>query len=141
MAKRWVGPTAGTLVRSGARYGAKYGPHAMLAWELAGTHVQAAARARLDELAARRRAFDHADGLRAGSVLRVVDHGLVVFVAYSGDEPVACYPQVAVPLDDLVRHADLDKRRTPQQHQERLLRSRARRAGARITRRAPRSRG
>jgi hypothetical protein len=118
--------------KNAAKYGVKYGPHAKVAWEVGGKHLQAAARAKLDELTLRRKAFDEADGTRDGSVLRVVEQGEPVFVVFSGDEPVAAYPRAERPLAEVVRRADLDKRVTVAEYHEQQLRARARRAGARV---------
>jgi hypothetical protein len=68
-------------------------------------------------------------------VLRVVDHGSAVFVVFSGDEPVASYPEVDRLLADLTERADLAKRVTPEQHRDRQLRARARRARSKALRR------
>ena len=84
--------------RNAAKYGVKYGPHAVAAWKIAGSQVEVAARQKMDEVSARRTAFDHADSVAGGSVLRVVDHGRALFVIFSHDEPVACYPEVQRPL-------------------------------------------
>ncbi len=121
----WVGP----VVKSAAKYGVKYGPHARVAWETGGKQVQAAVRIRMDEAALRRRAFDQAGSTLEGSVLRVVDHGDAVYVVFAGDEPVGSYPEVAQPLDVLVAKRDLSKRVTPEQHREQQVRERLRRAG------------
>jgi len=110
-----------------AKYGVRYGPHAVAAWKIAGPKVEAAARAKLDEVGARRTAFDHADSVAAGTVLRVVDAGHGIFVVFSGDEPVAAYPDGGRPLAELVARADLDKRVTPAEHRGRQLRNRLRR--------------
>jgi hypothetical protein len=118
--------------KNAAKYGVKYGPHAKVAWEVGGKHLQAAARAKLDELTLRRKAFDEADSTRDGSVLRVVEQGEPVFVVFSGDDPVAAYPRVQRPLAEVVRRADLDKRVTVAAYHEQQLRARARRAGARV---------
>jgi hypothetical protein len=118
--------------KNAAKYGVKYGPHAKVAWEVGGKHLQAAARVKLDELALRRKAFDEADGTLDGSVLRVVEQGDPVFVVFSGDEPVAAYPPVERPLADVVRRADLAKRVTVVEYREQRLRARARRAGDKV---------
>ncbi len=115
--------------KTAAKYGVRYGPHAVAAWKIAGPKVEAAARARLDEAGARRTAFDHADSVAAGSVLRVVEKGRGVFVVLSGDEPLAAYPEVERPLAELVARADLGKRVTPAEHRQRQLRARLRRGG------------
>lgn len=130
----------GPLAKSAAKYGAKYGPHAKVAWELGGKHLQAAARDRLDEMAVRRKAFDHASGTRAGSVLRVIDQDEVRYVVYSGDDPVAAYPKTDRPLAELVARADLAQRRTPEEHREQQVRARLRRAGATVRKAARRRR-
>lgn len=118
--------------KNAAKYGVKYGPHAKVAWEVGGKHLQAAARAKLDELALRRKAFDEADGTLDGSVLRVVEQGDPVFVVFAGDEPVASYPPVQRPLAEVVRRADLAKRVSVAAYREQQIRARARRAGAKV---------
>lgn len=120
--------------KNAAKYGVKYGPHAVAAWKIAGSQIEAAARHKMDEVTARRTAFDHADSVAGGSVLRVVDHGTALFVVLSHDEPVACYPEVQRPLVELVAKADLAKRVTPDEQRERRLRARARRAGQKVRR-------
>jgi len=126
----WMGPVA----KNAVKYGAKYGPHAKVAWEVGGKHLQSAARAKLDEIGWRRKAFDHAGVVEDGSVLRVLHEGDPVFVVFAGEEPLAAYPPVAVPLPDLVRRADLTKRASPEEFNERQLRARARRAGEMVRR-------
>jgi hypothetical protein len=132
----WIGPVA----KNAAKYGAKYGPHAKVAWEAGGKHLQAAARAKLDERSQRRKAFDQAEGLQDGSVLRVVVGGEPVFVVFSGDDLVASYPPVQKRLDEVVARADLAKRRTPEEFHEQQLRARARRAGEKAGEKARRAR-
>jgi hypothetical protein len=126
----WVGPVA----KNAAKYGAKYGPHAKVAWEVGGRHVQAAVRARLDEAALRRKAVAQAESTQDGSVLRVVDQGETFYVVFAGDEPVASYPASEKPLVELVQRRDLSKRRTPEEIHEQELRARVRRAGAKVKR-------
>lgn len=132
----WMRPVA----KKAATYGAKYGPHAVVIWNVAGEHVQAAARAKAAEIAERRKAFAEADSVVDGSVLRVVEHGTTVFVVFSGDEPVASYPDSTTPLDQLIARADLAKRVTPEQRRDRGAVNRARRA-ARTARRGRRGHG
>lgn len=131
----WLKPTAKKAAGYGAKYGAKYGPHAVVVWNIAGDHVQAAARAKAAEIAERRKAFQEADSVVDGSVLRVVDHGTVTFVVFSGEEPVASYPDSTKPLDELIAHADLARRMTPAQRRERRATNRARRAAGSVRRR------
>ncbi len=126
---------ASTAGRSAAKYGVKYGPHAVAAWKIAGSHVESAARHKVDDVSARRTAFDHADAVADGAVLRVVEHGRPVYVVLTGDVPVASYPEGERDLAALLATADLGKRVTPEEHRQRRLRSRARRAGTKALRR------
>ena len=145
----WVGPAA----RNAAKYGVKYGPQAKVAWDIGGKHVQAAARKQLDNVAARRKAFEQAELVKDGSVLKTIHQGTQIWVVFSADEPVAAYPSdptadptadpMATPpgLTELVSHADLSNRETPADHRAKQLRQRARRAREQMPKRAtgPRS--
>lgn len=128
----------GPIAKRAARTAARYGPHAVVVWNVAGEHVQAAARAKAAELAERRKAFDEADATAAGSVLRVVHRGTKYHVVFAGEKPISAYPMTDEPLAELVAHADLDKRVTPAQHRENSVRSRARRARGKVRRRPSR---
>ncbi|MEO5711668.1 MAG: hypothetical protein ABIQ59_17810 [Nocardioidaceae bacterium] len=126
----WVGPVA----RNAAKYGAKYGPHAKVAWEVGGKHVQAAVRARFDEAGLRRTAVAQAEGTQDGTVLRLVDQGETFYVVFAGEDPVASYPSTEKSLAELVAKKDLSKRRTPEAIHEQELRNRVRRAGGKVRR-------
>ena len=130
----WVGPAS----KRGATLAVKYGPHAMKAWDLFGDKVKEGARHKLDEMAARNLAFKDAEGRVDGSVLRVAQKGVPVFVVFAGEEPVAAYPESDQPLASLVDRVDLARRITPAQRRERQLRARALRAGKGVAQRAPR---
>lgn len=132
----WVGPAS----KRGATMAVKYGPHAMKAWDLFGDKVKEGARHKLDEMAARNLAFKDAEGRVEGSVLRVAQKGVPVFVVFAGEEPVAAYPETDQPLASLVDRVDLARRITPAQRRERQLRARALRAGKGVAQKAPRPR-
>jgi hypothetical protein len=133
----WVGPAS----KQGAKLAVKYGPHAMKAWDLFGDKAKELARQRLDEINARNLAFKDADGRVDGSVLRVSQKGVPVFVVFAGEEPVAAYPETdGQPLASLIDHVDLARRITPAQRRERQLRARAMRAGKGVAAKAPRRR-
>ena len=129
----WVGPAS----KQGAKLAVKYGPHAMKAWDLFGDKVKEASRNKLDEVAARNLAFKDADGRVDGSVLRVAQKSVPVFVVFAGEEPVAAYPETDQPLASLIDRVDLSRRITPAQRRERQLRARALRAGRGVAQRAP----
>jgi hypothetical protein len=130
----WVGPAS----KRGATLAVKYGPHAMKAWDLFGDKVKEGARQKLDEMAARNLAFKDAESRVSGSVLRVAQKGVPVFVVFAGEEPVAAYPETDQPLSSLVDRVDLSRRITPAQRRERQLRARALRAGKGVAGKAPR---
>lgn len=130
----WVGPTA----KSAAKYGVKYGPHVKVAWQVGGKRARSAATAKLEAVSARRKAFDQASVTTDGSVLRVVAHGEPVFVVFAQDDPIASYPEVETPLDQLIERADLSKRLTPEQRREQQLRTKVQRV-RKSTRRATRA--
>ena len=133
----WVGPAS----KRGATLAVKYGPHAMKAWDLFGDKVKEVSRNKLDEVSARNLAFKDAEGRVEGSVLRVAQKGVPVFVVFAGEEPVAAYPETDQPLSSLIDRVDLSRRITPAQRRERQLRARALRAGKGVAHRAPRRNG
>lgn len=119
----WVGPVA----KGAVKYGVKYGPQAKLAWDHGGKHAQEAAREKVRAISARRTAFEKAGTVVAGSVLKQIHSGKQVWVVFSGDEPVDVFPETAVDLTELVKHADLGARVTLEEHRARQPRRRARR--------------
>jgi hypothetical protein len=123
----WIGPAAKRAL--------KYGPYVQQAWKHAGRPAQEAAQRSVSSFLARRTALQHADTVVDGSVLPVMHAGARVWVVYSADTPVAVYPSVPAPLSDLVAHADLTKRITPDQaHEHEHLRELRRRAAGRVRR-------
>lgn len=119
-----------------AKLAAKYGPHVVAAAKVAGPAAKEAVETQRKRIENRRAAFDKARGLAGGSVLRQRDGDEVVFVVFTGDEPVAAYPEVSTPVADLVRSADLSQRMTPAEYDEAKIRKRAGRAARKITNRA-----
>lgn len=120
--------------KSVAMTAVKYGPAAKVAWDVVGDQVQESARERAVQARARGRAFRHASTVTAGSVLRVAPFGSVLYVVYSGDEPVACYPPVPQPLAEVVDRADLSRRVRPEDRPAARARARARSARRRLSR-------
>jgi len=117
----WVGPVAKGVVK----YGVKYGPQAKILWDNGGKHAQEAARERLRAMAARRTAFEKAETIVAGSVLKQIYSGKQVWVVFSGEEPVDAFPGTSIDLAELVKHADMSARVTPQEYRARQLRHHA----------------
>jgi hypothetical protein len=107
---------AARIAKRSATLAVKYGPQAKLAWDNGGRKAADAAAARVALARHRRHAFAEADTLKDGSVLRVAPAGVAAYVVFSGDEPVSAHPPLepgGPTLTDLVAHADLDKRLTP----------------------------
>ena len=120
--------TAPSNAVKAAKLAAKYGPHVAAAVKVAGPAVREQVETQRKRLANQHAAYDKAGTLADGSVLRQRDGNDVVWVVFAGDEPVAVYPQVATPIAELVRSADLSKRVTPAEHEAAKVRSRAGRA-------------
>jgi hypothetical protein len=95
------------------KFGAKYGPHILLAAMVLKVPATAYAQRTLASRRARRLALKEAATLADGSVLRVFHDGAPVWVVYSGEAPVSRSPEVPVPLATLVEHADLTQRVRP----------------------------
>lgn len=117
--------TASSNAAKAAKLAAKYGPHVAAAVKMAGPAVKESVETQRKRLESRHSAYDKAGTLADGSVLRQRDGDDVVWVVFTGDEPVAVYPQAATPIAELVRSADLSKRVTPAEHEAAKVRSRA----------------
>jgi hypothetical protein len=129
----WIGPAAKRAL--------KYGPYAAQAWKHLGKPTQAAVQKQASSWAARRTALQHADTVTNGSILGVMENGQRVWVVYSGDESVTAYPRTPTPIEQLVAHADLRRRVTPEQAREaQRMRQLRRRASSRARQIRPRRR-
>jgi hypothetical protein len=87
-----------------------YGPQAKIMWDKGGRQVVTAATKQARTVNLRRKAFAHAGGLIDGSVLKIAPTGTTMYVVFSGDQPLAAYPQQQLPYAVLLEHADLSKR-------------------------------
>jgi hypothetical protein len=115
-------------IKPAGKKAVKFGPQALLLWQHAGRPVTEAAQQVVTSRQGLRTALSHADTVRAGAILRVIDAGVTRWVVFSNGEPVACYPLTDTPLERLVEHADLAKSMTPDQFRARRAeRSRRRR--------------
>ena len=114
--------------RRAAKLAIKYGPQAKLVWDKVGKDTVEQARARRVIALDRRHAVDKARTLTDGWVLRQLDGERVVWVVFSGEEPITSYPDDGVDLGALLKGADLSKRLTPEEYDRRRARARAARA-------------
>ena len=103
------------VVIMSARQGVKYAPHIAAAVREVRGPATDYAKATLEATRQKRLALTKARSVRDGSLLLVLHGEQPVWVVYSGDVPVSEHPEVGVPLADLVAHADLDRRRTPEE--------------------------
>lgn len=110
----------------------KHGPKAKVAWDVAGKAGTEAVRRRQARAMNRRMAFAKAQTVSEGSVLRQLNGDQVVWVVYSGDEPITSYPTVVDDLRELTRHAKLTARITPEDHDRSRALERAKRAVRRV---------
>ena len=130
-------PGKGRAVGSIIKWGVKYGPHVVVLAQQAKEPAMAAAQKAIDRQKAKRRAVEHAETVRDGSVLKTFDprndSGDPIWVVFTGDEPIAAHPVTATPLAELVANSDLSTRVRPRDAPS--ARERARRAAARATHR------
>ena len=103
------------LVITGARQGVKYAPIiASVVREVRGPATDYA-KATMEATRQKRLALTKARSVRDGSLLLVRHGEQPVWVVYSGAGPVSDHPDVGIPLADLVAHADLERRRRPEE--------------------------
>ena len=103
------------LVITGARQGVKYAPIiASVVREVRGPATDYA-KATMEATRQKRLALTKARSVRDGSLLLVLHGEQPFWVVYSGDVPVSDHPDVGIPLADLVAHADLGRRRRPEE--------------------------
>ena len=104
------------MVIYGVKQGIKYSPAIAAAVRAGKGPALDYAKARLEAQRQKRLAVDEAQTLKDGSLLRVVRGEGVVWVVFSGDQPVSAHPAVEVPVAELVAHADLDLRHPPEHY-------------------------
>ena len=97
------------------RQGVKYTPVIAAVVKEARGPVTDYAKSHLEAARHKRLAVTKAASLKDGSVLPIVHGEQPVWVVYSGEQPVAQYPETGMPLADLVEHVDLGRRRPPEQ--------------------------
>ncbi len=107
----WIKPVGTKLV--------KYGPQAQLVWKHVAAPVTVAAGRTFAVQTARRTAVKHADTVIEGAILMAMHEGQTHWVVFSGGEPVAAYPPAPVPLPELIAHANVSKKMTPDQFRTR----------------------
>jgi hypothetical protein len=101
------------IAKTVIKYSIKYGPLVYEAVKHGREPAQRALQRAMARQGDRRRAFQHAETLVEGSVLRVFREGEPIWVVFSEDHPVAGYPAVEVELPVLLEHADLGQRVKP----------------------------
>ena len=120
---------------------AKYVPQAKMVWDTAGQAATEQVKLRRARSADRRRAVEKARTVVEGSVLRQIHGDQIIWVVYSGDEPITAYPLPDIELGELTRRARLSDRMTPEEYDESRARARAKRAAARARPRRGRAPG
>ncbi len=104
----------GKLVFTGVKQGVKYSPVIATVIREARGPATEFAKTRVEAARQRRLAVTKAASVQDGTVLPLLHGEQTVWVVYSGDEPVSEHPDIGVPLADLVAHADLARRRPPE---------------------------
>jgi len=106
----------------------KHGPKVKAAWEVGGKAATEQVKIQRARAANKKRAFEKARTVAEGTVLRQLQGEQVVWVVFAGDEPVASYPTVEADLAELVTHADLRQRQTPEDYDRSRAKARAKQA-------------
>jgi hypothetical protein len=122
--------TMSNLVPAGkkaAELAVKHAPKAVAAWKVGGKAAAEQVKIQRARAANKKRAFEKARTLVDGTVLRQLHGEQAVWVVFAGEAPVAAYPQVEVELLDLVKHAKLSERQTPDEYDESRAKARAKR--------------
>jgi len=105
----------GKVVVTGVRQGIKYSPAiAAVVRELRGPAADYA-KARVEAARQLRLAVTKAESVQDGTVLRLMHGEQTVWVVYSGEVPISAHPDIGVPLAELTDHANLDRRRRPEE--------------------------
>ena len=99
----------------GAKVGVKYAPVLVAVAKEAQGPATEYAKGKLETSRQKKLAVAKATSVVDGTLLRVPHGEVIVWVVFSGDRPVAEYPDVAVPPETLVADADLGKRRPPEE--------------------------
>lgn len=129
------------VAKNAGKLAAKYGPQAKVAWDTAGKAAAEQVKIRRVRAANRRRAVEKARTVVDGSVLRQLHGDQVIWVVYSGDEPITAYPLPDIELDELTKRAKLSQRMTPEQYDDTRARARAKKAAANVRARGRRPTG
>jgi len=106
----------------------KHAPKVKVAWDVAGKTATEQVKIQRARAGNKKRAFEKARTVAAGTVLRQLQGEQVIWVVFAGDEAVTSYPAIEGDLAELVRHADLSQRRTPEDYDRTRARARARQA-------------
>ena len=114
--------------RKAVELAVKHGPKVKVAWDVAGKQATEQVKIQRARAANKKRAFDKARTLADGTVLRQLDGEQVIWVVFAGAQPVSSYPAVEKDLSQLVEHAKLSDRQTPDDYDRTRARARAKRA-------------
>jgi hypothetical protein len=114
--------------RKAVELAVKHGPKVKVAWDMAGKQATEQVKIQRARAANKKHAFDKARTLADGTVLRQLDGDQVIWVVFAGAEPVASYPPIEKDLADLVEHAKLSGRQTPEDYDRSRAKARAKKA-------------
>lgn len=114
----------------------KHAPKAAAAWKAGGKPAVEQVKIQRARAVNKRLAFEKARTLTDGTVLRQLHGEQVVWVVFAGMTPVATYPTVEEDLLELVKHAKMSDRQTPEDYDSSRAKERAKRAAQRARRAA-----
>ncbi len=114
--------------KKAAQLAVKHAPKAAAAWRVGGKPAVEQVKIQRARALNKKLAFEKARTLVDGTVLRQLHGEQVVWVVFAGEVPVATYPPVEEDLPDLVKHAKVSDRQTPEDYDQSRARARAKRA-------------
>ena len=113
--------------KKAAQLAVKHAPKAAAAWRVGGKPAIEQVKIQRARSVNKKLAFEKARTLTDGTVLRQLHGELVVWVVFAGETPVAVYPSVEEELLELVKHAKMSDRQTPEDYDASRAKQRAKR--------------
>ena len=117
--------------KKAAQLAVKHAPKAAAVWKVGGKPALEQVKITRARAVNKKLAFEKARTLTDGTVLRQLHGEQVVWVVFAGMTPVATYPTVEQDLLELVKHAKMSDRQTPEDYDSSRAREKAKRAAKR----------
>ncbi len=114
--------------KKAAQLAVKHAPKAAAVWKVGGKPAIEQVKITRARAVNKKLAFDKARTLEDGTVLRQLHGEQALWVVFAGMTPVATYPPVEEDLLELVKHAKMSDRQTPEDYDNSRAKEKAKRA-------------